>query len=128
MPGMGLLRRGVVLLRRVAGLLRKGAWCLGLLWCWQKEEVSSDVTLCRLELVGCFCFRLSNCRCDLVDPCRLHIGLEVKASEQRELEHASVEIVELLAGLVEGDDGWFKLGFALLFLVCRIDAMKIRVS
>ena len=56
------------------------------------------------------------------------MGLVVEASEQRELEDASVEIGEFLAGLVEGNDCGFQLCFAFRFLVYCVDAVEIDVS
>ena len=49
--------------------------------------------------------------------------LEVESFVQREVEDAPVEIVEFLAGLVEGDDRGSQLGF----LLCPILTTKIKV-
>ena len=54
----------------------------------------------------------------------LFVGLVVEeASKHREVEDASVKIVEFLAG-----DCGFQLGFSFRVLVCCVDAVEIGVS
>ena len=66
------------------------------------------------------CRTVGVCRFVYVDLSRLLMVLEVEASKQREFKDASVKIVEFLAGIVEGDDCGFQLGFAFRFLVCCV--------
>ena len=58
----------------------------------------------------------------------MFMGLEAESFVQREIEDTPVEIVEFLAGLVEGDDCGFQLGFSFRFLVSCLDAMEIGVA
>ena len=58
----------------------------------------------------------------------MFMGLEAESFVQREIEDAPVEIVEFLAGLLEGNDCWFQLGFSFGFLVGCVDAVEIGVA
>ena len=56
------------------------------------------------------------------------MGLQAEAGEQREVELASVEVVELGGSLVESDNGGLQVCLAFGFLVSCINAVKIGVS
>ena len=58
----------------------------------------------------------------------MFMGLEAESFVQREIEDTPVEIVEFLAGLVEGDDFGSQLGFSFRFLVGCVDAVEIGVA
>jgi hypothetical protein len=46
-----------------------------------------------LDLVGCFCLRLSNSWGGHVDPGRLFVGFQVKSLEQRCFEEAFIKTI-----------------------------------
>jgi hypothetical protein len=58
----------------------------------------------------------------------LFVGLQVESSEERKIEEAFIEVVELFGCLVKSDDGGFQFGFAFRFLVGRVDVVQIGVS
>jgi hypothetical protein len=69
----------------------------------------------------------SNCGSDQVNPSRLVVGLCSESQFERHLEQSFVEVQKLVGVRVESNNVGSQFGFALFFLVGRVNAVEIGI-
>jgi hypothetical protein len=69
----------------------------------------------------------SNGGSDHVDPSQLVLGFCSESQFERHLKERFVEVQKLVGSCAEGNNVWFQFGFALFFLVSRVDTLEIGI-